>query len=280
MITTSLPNNLANLVAPFNPVGQRPVGEEDAAGRISSLKPVEQSAAGARTQVRTQQSDSQLGDRESAEETPDSDDAGLDAQRQLSSAEQRRLDQEQQQISKLASRDREVRAHEQAHAAIGGLYAGAAQYQFERGPDGVRYAVGGEVPINVGREASPEATIAKMQIVKRAALAPAEPSPQDRSVAAQASRLEAQARQELRSNEDTNESQTADSQDQGENASSNSVTGPGIAESRPRPSTNNDAPVTPSLPLSGNLLSSRLSASISNTSLESREPGSILDQLV
>ena len=46
-------------------------------------------------------------------------------------------------------------------------------------------------------ENTPEATIRKMQIVKRAALAPKDPSGQDRSVAAQATQAEAQARIEL-----------------------------------------------------------------------------------
>ena len=43
----------------------------------------------------------------------------------------------------------------------------------------------------------PAATIQKMQQVRSAALAPAEPSSQDMSVAAKASRLESQARAEL-----------------------------------------------------------------------------------
>ncbi len=104
----------------------------------------------------------------------------------------------QAEIRSLAARDREVRAHEQAHAAVGGQYAGAPSYQFERGPDGVNYAVGGEVRIDVSKAASPQETILKMQIVRRAALAPAEPSAQDRRVAAEASAREAEARQALR----------------------------------------------------------------------------------
>ena len=43
----------------------------------------------------------------------------------------------------------------------------------------------------------PEATIDKMEVVKRAALAPAEPSVQDRSVAAQADAKKLRARAEL-----------------------------------------------------------------------------------
>ena len=124
--------------------------------------------------------------------------AEVDKKQAAAAAEQRQLEQDQQEIAQLAARDREVRAHEQAHMAVGGQYAGAASYQYQRGPDGVNYAVAGEVPIDVGREATPQATITKMQVVKRAALAPAEPSSQDRKVAAQAAQIEAQARQELR----------------------------------------------------------------------------------
>lgn len=100
-------------------------------------------------------------------------------------------------IKELAARDREVRAHEQAHVAVGGRYASGAVYQYERGPNGVSYAVGGEVSISVGPASTPEETLLKAQTIRRAALAPAEPSPQDRKVAAEASRMEAQARQEL-----------------------------------------------------------------------------------
>ncbi len=105
---------------------------------------------------------------------------------------------EQQQIAQLASRDREVRAHEQAHAAVGGQYASAPSYTYTRGPDGARYAVAGEVGIDVAAvPGDPEATLRKMEVVVRAALAPAEPSAQDRRVAAQAQAQLAQARVEL-----------------------------------------------------------------------------------
>lgn len=92
---------------------------------------------------------------------------------------------EQLQVAELASRDRQVRAHEQAHAAAGGPYAGAPSYSYSRGPDGKRYAVAGEVGIDVAAVPNdPQATLAKMEVVLRAALAPAEPSAQDLRVAA------------------------------------------------------------------------------------------------
>ena len=108
--------------------------------------------------------------------------------------------EEQQQVAELKKRDREVKAHEAAHMAAGGAYVrGGASYSYQSGPDGKRYAVGGEVSIDTSPEDDPAATIRKMQTVRSAALAPANPSGQDRSVAAAAAAQEAQARQELRS---------------------------------------------------------------------------------
>lgn len=106
-------------------------------------------------------------------------------------------EEEQDKVEALKNRDTQVRVHEQAHAAVGGQYAGSPSYEYESGPDGQRYAVGGEVPIDVGTENTPEETIQKMQVVRAAALAPAQPSSQDLKVAAQASQQEQQARVEL-----------------------------------------------------------------------------------
>ena len=106
--------------------------------------------------------------------------------------------QELQQLNTLKQRDREVRTHEQAHLSAAGQYArGGASFSFQKGPDGHSYAVGGEVGIDVGKERTPEATITKMQTIKRAALAPANPSQADRRIAAQAAVKEATANKEL-----------------------------------------------------------------------------------
>ena len=105
----------------------------------------------------------------------------------------------QAEIDDLAKTDHDVRAHERAHVAAAGVYAvGGPTYEYELGPDGRRYAVSGEVPIDVSEvPGNPEATEQKMDRVRRAALAPANPSPQDRQVAAQAARIAARARQEI-----------------------------------------------------------------------------------
>ena len=106
-------------------------------------------------------------------------------------------EEEKKEVEKLKERDREVKDHEQAHLSSLGQYrGGAASYDFQTGPDGQRYAVGGEVGADLSEEDTPETTITKMQVVKRAAMAPAEPSAQDHQVASQASRIEAEARSE------------------------------------------------------------------------------------
>ncbi|MEK1905372.1 MAG: putative metalloprotease CJM1_0395 family protein [Pseudomonas sp.] len=115
--------------------------------------------------------------------------------RKAQPGEAEKLRQDQAQIADLASRDREVRTHEQAHASVGGAYAGSPTYSFKRGPDGRSYAVGGEVGIDVSPIPNdPEATLRKMEVVQRAALAPADPSAQDRRVAAQAQAQATEAR--------------------------------------------------------------------------------------
>lgn len=101
-------------------------------------------------------------------------------------------------ISELQSRDREVRSHELAHAAVGGAFTGSPSYSFTMGPDGRKYAVEGEVSVDLSSvQGDPRATISKMQKVHAAALAPATPSVQDRRVAASAAQIIQQAQSEL-----------------------------------------------------------------------------------
>ncbi|MBN1140945.1 MAG: hypothetical protein JXB25_03985 [Deltaproteobacteria bacterium] len=103
-----------------------------------------------------------------------------------------------QKIQELANRDREVRTHEAAHAAVGGPYAGAPRYSYQQGPDGRRYAVGGEVDIDTAKiPGDPKQTLAKAETIRRAALAPANPSAADRAIAAKAVRMAAEARSEI-----------------------------------------------------------------------------------
>jgi hypothetical protein len=114
--------------------------------------------------------------------------------------------QQAQVINELKLRDKEVRAHELTHAAVGGSVTGAPNYSFETGPDGQQYAVGGEVSVDLSTVAgNPSATIAKMQKVHAAALAPANPSAQDIKVAANAVQIILQAQSELQIQESRSE---------------------------------------------------------------------------
>lgn len=108
------------------------------------------------------------------------------------------LSAEAREIEKLAQRDREVRAHEAAHAAVGGRYAGPPSLTYKKGPDGKSYAISGEVSISVvAVHDDPQATLQKAEVIRAAALAPMQPSSQDMRVAARAAAMATQARAEL-----------------------------------------------------------------------------------
>lgn len=129
-------------------------------------------------------------------------------------------EEEKKQVAELKKIDAKVRAHERAHAAVGGQYAGAPSYQYTRGPDGQLYAISGEVAIDVSAERDPEATLQKAAQVAAAALAPADPSGADRAVAAAANALRqealAQIRAEKRAEQAQEEAERAAEREQAE----------------------------------------------------------------
>lgn len=105
---------------------------------------------------------------------------------------------QEQEIAELKAADTKVRAHEAAHeAAAAGLSASAPSYTYETGPDGVQYAVGGEVNVSFQETGDPKKDIASAEKMQAAALAPADPSPQDRAVAQSAAMLIAKYEQEM-----------------------------------------------------------------------------------
>ena len=101
------------------------------------------------------------------------------------------------EIKKLELTEKEVIAHEQAHKAVGGSVTGPITYTHTEGPDGKGYISGGEVSINTKEGATPEETLKILEKVKDAALAPADPSPQDLRVAASATAQIQQTRAEI-----------------------------------------------------------------------------------
>jgi hypothetical protein len=108
---------------------------------------------------------------------------------------------DQRKVAELKRTDHEVRTHEQAHMASGGsLVRGGAVYQYQTGPDGKRYAISGEVTLDASAiKDNPEATLQKARRIKQAALAPANPSSQDRAVASVADRMISEAVAEIQS---------------------------------------------------------------------------------
>lgn len=141
-------------------------------------------------------------------------------------------------IRQLKARDMEVKMHEQAHLAAGGQHVlGGASYTYQVGPDGRRYAVGGEVSIDTSPvSGDPEATLVKAQQIQAAALAPSEPSSQDYKVAQAADSMASQARSELSStnNNDADRSEIKTDRSTASSEQSNNQT----ASNRIEPSNN------------------------------------------
>lgn len=103
----------------------------------------------------------------------------------------------QQQLSELQQRDRQVKAHELAHKSVGGRYVTGGSFTYQTGPDGRRYAIGGEVTIDTSPGSTPQETLRKAEMIRAAAMAPADPSPQDYRAASQANLQAAEARSEI-----------------------------------------------------------------------------------
>ena len=175
MNTISSPSQSILTASPYTPIGKPAVGLESSENKDQALPPVEESSA----TEKNRNQPNQKADAVSA------DARGGSGKRERQPSEL--SEPEQQQVRELANIDREVRAHEAAHQAVGGTLAGPASFRFVTGPDGGRYAVGGEVPIVLAAvSGDPEATIRNAEQVRAAALAPVDPSGQDRQVAAAA----------------------------------------------------------------------------------------------
>ncbi len=129
----------------------------------------------------------------------ETDEADSDQNSAPKSGNQEELSEDdQKKVDELKARDAEVVAHEQAHKAVAGsLSPGPIHYEFTQGPDKVNYRTGGHVNITTSEGKTPEETLSRAETIQRAALAPAEPSNQDRAVAAEAAQMAATARQEI-----------------------------------------------------------------------------------
>mgnify|MGYP005723649141 CR=1 FL=1 len=188
--TTGSPVGLASASAP--------AGAESQVVR-ADIPPVFQPERDAEANNERDPGGSNDGDANSYAQTEEREKQGSSQESQSNSAATTRLsDEDRAIIDQLKVRDREVRLHEAAHAAVGGRYAGSPSFDYSRGPDGKNYATGGEVSISTSPvPGDPQATIEKARIVQAAALAPAQPSAQDRQVAAEAAQMELQAQSDL-----------------------------------------------------------------------------------
>lgn len=127
---------------------------------------------------------------------------GTSSDTEINKANKKLSKAEQQEVVELKKRDSEVKTHEQAHlSAAAGLSASAPSYTYQTGPDGQEYAIGGEVSVTFVESNDPEENIKNAQTMKAAALAPADPSGQDRAVARNADQIISQAEQQLKEQE-------------------------------------------------------------------------------
>jgi len=104
----------------------------------------------------------------------------------------------------------------------------------QQSPDVRSYAIGGEVRLDASPIPNdPAATLSKAEIVRRAALAPAQPSPQDIQVASNASSMAARARIDLAIQRRNETEQTDNKQNVVSNAQQSFLSAFQIQEDRP-----------------------------------------------
>ena len=196
-----------------SPKSEEQRAEDRAAGRLEASSLLAAEACLGRIQVAGEESPKKTGDKKGDNQNEGDSPSGED---NLS-------EEEKQQVQELQRRDREVKAHEQAHIAASAGLAGAPSYEYQTGPDGKRYAVGGEVSLRSGGSSDPETALREAETIKRAATAPAEPSSTDRAVAAQASadinRLKAEkSAQNREENQSGDEGESSSPEDQERNS--------------------------------------------------------------
>ncbi|WP_258405535.1 putative metalloprotease CJM1_0395 family protein [Shewanella sp. FJAT-52076] len=187
-----------------SPLGAQ-FGREDASGSAVSDQESQEAAKEARQQQLAEALGGESGStsaRRAAEQQAEQDSNAQAMAREsaMERREQVKVRQQEMEVRQLEARQAEVLAHERAHAAVGGQFARAPNFEYELGPDGKRYATGGEVSIDIASvHGNPQATINKMQQVYAAAMAPVNPSQADLSVAAEALRKIELAKDELAS---------------------------------------------------------------------------------
>ena len=163
-----------------NPYG---IGDEASSGlrnRIVDPRTLTEAQAVASGASRSEYRDALEASNESTENSP----AGNKAPADLDATEKA-------DVSQLQARDSAVKQEEKAHAAAAGPYGSAPQYEYQIGPDGKAYAIGGHVDVAASLSGSPEDKERALATLQNAALAPNAPSGADMSAFRQASLLRA-----------------------------------------------------------------------------------------
>ncbi|MDC0932407.1 putative metalloprotease CJM1_0395 family protein [Arcobacteraceae bacterium] len=87
-------------------------------------------------------------------------------------------------LEKFRNKDSEIRTHEQAHASIGHTTS-PISYNYQEGPDGKMYAVGGSVRLDTSIPDEPTAAAFKLEMIQKAALGVTNLSSADGAIASQ-----------------------------------------------------------------------------------------------
>lgn len=87
-------------------------------------------------------------------------------------------------LDKFRAKDAEIRTHEQTHASIGHTTS-PISYNYQEGPDGKMYAVGGSVRLDTSIPDDPKAAAFKLDMIQKAASGVADASPADRAISSQ-----------------------------------------------------------------------------------------------
>lgn len=176
-------NNFANAISPFSPVGKQAVGEENTESKTSTFKPVVESADTNKSENRTDKGDpDKLIDRadQSVVEEKDEDERSSAQARQDEAQDAPQEAPDEPSVEPRPTPDNRVELQQQNQVE-------------ER----VAPSVGQSSITSPTISDDPQANLKEAQAIRSAVLALADPSPEDRRVAARAVQLEVEARREL-----------------------------------------------------------------------------------
>ena len=90
----------------------------------------------------------------------------------------------QRVLDKFKKTDADIKSHEQIHASIGQTTS-PISYNYQEGPDGKMYAIGGQVRLDTSIPSDPKAAAFKLDMIEKAAAGPMNSSGADSSIVSQ-----------------------------------------------------------------------------------------------